>query len=130
MKNETAPPPASREVNLSGDPTGVRDEVSLETIIRQVTERVIHELSARGIQIVSIAGSAETGNPEIKVCTGNGTVRSERADMTGYRTPVLIERHVLKLQDLTRTLIVPPGTVISPKAAELLREKNIQLCIE
>jgi hypothetical protein len=112
----------------------VRAEIPVETIIREVTERVtqrvIRELADQGIQIVSAAGSDDARKTEAAACSGNGTVRSERADMTGYRTPVLTERHVRRLHEFTGAVIVPLGTVVSPKAKELLKDKNIQLCIE
>jgi len=124
IQNEPTPSPAKRERD------GVREETSLETIIGEVTERVIRELKNQGIQIVSATGSDDARKTEAAAYSGNGTVRSERADMTGYRTPVLTERHVKRLHELTGAVIVPRGTVVSPKAKELLKDKNIQLCIE
>ena len=108
----------------------MRADVSIETIIRQVTAQVIRELADQGVRIVSTAGSAVSQEPQIAAGFGGSPIRSERADMTGYRTPVLTERHVKQLHKLTGAVIVPRGTVLSPKAKELLRDKNIQLCIE
>jgi hypothetical protein len=105
-------------------------EVSVEAIIRQVTERVIRELADRGFQIMPEPGPAGANAPQITAGSGKTPVRTERPDMTGYRTPVLTERHVRKLHELTGIVIVPRGTVVSPWAVELLRDKNIQLCIE
>jgi hypothetical protein len=130
IQNEQTPSPAARERSLSGHPTGVRDEVSVEAIILKVTQRVLREFADRGIQVIPSTGPALLPGPGIAVSNGASPVRSERADMTGYRTPVLIERHVRKLHELTEAVIVPRGTVVSPKAKELLRDKNIQLCIE
>ena len=130
IKNEPSPSPAPRERSQSGHPNGVRVEVPVETIVRQVTAQVIRELADQGVRIVSTAGSAVSQEPQIAAGFGGSPIRSERADMTGYRTPVLTERHVKRLHELTGAVIVPRGTVLSPKAKELLRDKNIQLCIE
>jgi hypothetical protein len=94
-------------------------EVSLETIIRRVTERVVHELEKEGIKTV----------PSGKLQPDPGT-RIERVEMCGFKTPVLLERHVLRLHALTRIVAVPAGTVVSPKAREALRDRNILLQTE
>jgi hypothetical protein len=88
--------------------------VSLETVIRRVTEQVVQELAKQGIQTVS---------PDFRV-------KTERVDMRGYKTPVLLEKHVLKLHALTGIVVVPRGTVVSPKAREELRNRNILLRME
>jgi hypothetical protein len=124
IQDELTPSPASRER------AGVRAEISLDAIILQVTGQVIRELADRGVRVVSAAGSADAGTSGFAPGSVNSSIRSERADMTGYRSPVLTERHVRKLHELTGTVIVPRGTVLSPKALELLRDRNIQLRIE
>lgn len=95
--------------------------VSLETVILRVVEQVVRELKNQGIQIVPPnSGAAPDGN-------SSGI---ERVDMTGYKTPVLTERHVLALREQTGTVVVPKGTVVSPKARERLRDRNIALRVE
>ena len=45
--------------------------------------------------------------------------------MSSYRTPVLTENHIQRLHPLTGEIIVPQGTVITPKARELIKVKQI-----
>ena len=45
--------------------------------------------------------------------------------MSKYKTPVLTENHMRKLHVLTGEVIVPKGTVVTPKAKELIKEKQI-----
>lgn len=95
--------------------------VSLETVILRVVEQVVRELKNQGIQIVLKEGKATPdGNPS----------GIERVDMSGYKSPILTERHVLALRGQTGTVIVPKGTVVSPKAREWLRDRNIALQLE
>ncbi|MDZ7724101.1 MAG: hypothetical protein U5R06_15165 [candidate division KSB1 bacterium] len=56
--------------------------------------------------------------------------QSETIDMSGYQSPVLTERQIQRLHDLTGRVIVPSGTVVTPKAKELLKRKQISLIIE
>jgi hypothetical protein len=130
IKSETAPSPASGERSPSGLPIGVMEDISVEAIILQVTERVIRELRNQGVRVVSAGGSSHAQTPAIPGQCGAPSIRTERMDMAEYRTPVLTERHVRKLHPLTGSVTVPRGTVVSPKARELLRDRNIKLCIE
>jgi ethanolamine utilization cobalamin adenosyltransferase len=45
--------------------------------------------------------------------------------MKKYRTPVLTEDHIRRLHELTGEIIIPRGTVITPKARELVRKNQI-----
>ena len=112
-------------------------EISLETIIRRVVLEVIRELKNQGIRTVTVehlmeqATSANTDKDRcIRLKDTDPGTRVERPDMTGYKTPVLTERHILKLHALTESVVMPKGTVVSPKAKELLRDKNILLRME
>ncbi len=54
----------------------------------------------------------------------------ERIDMQKYRTPVLTEAHLHHLHERTGRVIVPKGTVITPKARQMIRQKNIEMIFE
>ncbi len=155
-------------------------EVSLEIVIRRVTEEVVRELARQGIRIdadgscertrterggvsplspdntarnsaAGVAGlsSEASGRTErggvsplspdntarnnatgVAGLSSEASGRTERVDMTGYRTPVLLERHISRLHALTGVVAVPKGTVISPKAREELKDRNILLYME
>ena len=134
--NEQPPSSAPRERDttepprLPESPCGVKKGVPLETVIRLVTERVMAELLTQGVRIEFGAGSSGAQPRVIFGEPGTAPPRSERVDMSAYKTPVLTERHILRLHALTTAVIVPRGTVVSPKAKELLRDRKIKLCNE
>jgi len=50
--------------------------------------------------------------------------------MDKYRTPILTENQIRRLHVLTGEVIIPNGTVITPKARELLKEKGITVVLD
>lgn len=129
MKNDQPASPASREADRPGTSGGLTADASVEAIVRRVTELVIRELRD-GMRTAPPDGASNPRNGTSGGESGPSAVRVERVDMSGYKTPVLTERHVRNLRALTVAVSVPVGTVVSPKARELLRDRNIQLCIE
>jgi len=95
-------------------------EIDLETLIQKIVRQVIGELESRGVRVTAAPAPAGGGlkNQDLQAQT-------ERPDLSGYKTPVLTEKHVRRLRADTCRIIVPPGTVISPRAREMLKEKNI-----
>lgn len=100
-------------------------EIDLETLIQKITRQVISELENRGVHITASPIQNESGCDR-----RDSEARAEKPDLSAYRTPVLTERHILRLQPETCRIIVPAGTVISPRAREMLKEKNIRLQTE
>jgi hypothetical protein len=129
MKNEKPSSPASPEGDRPETSGGLTADASIEAIVRRVTELVIGELR-EGKRISPTDGPSNPRNGTSGGDSGSSAVRVERVDMSGYKTPILTERHVRGLRPLTVAVSVPPGTVVSPKARELLRDRNIQLCKE
>ena len=132
MSTAGEPSPASEplEADTAGPTGGADGDASLEVLVREVAERVIRELRDRGVRIAPAEGSAESRTPAAVAECGRPPGRAERVDMSAYRTPVLTERHVRKLHPLASAVAVPRGTVVSPGAKELLRDRNIELCNE
>jgi|GEM_PF-3437212 hypothetical protein len=100
-------------------------EIDLEILIQKITRQVINELESRGVRVASATPPAECRSGQ-----GVEQARSERPDLSAYKTPVLTERHVRMLQSGTCRIIVPAGTLISPRAGEILKEKNIRVQTE
>jgi len=97
-------------------------EISLEKLIQLVTMELVKELKKQGVTVTAPPGSPLPNQPVIE-----GKTRSEEIDMSKYVTPVLTENQIRKLHPLTAEVIVPAGTVISPNARELLREKQLRI---
>jgi len=88
----------------------------LEAIVRRVTQQVWRELAGRGITL-----------PATPAALPDGAVR---IDFSNYRTPVLTERALIGLHQRSHTVVVPKGTIVTPRAKECLREKNIGIIYE
>lgn len=100
-------------------------DVSLEKLIQLVTAEVVKELGKQGVRIVSGSFSADSHNSGSSLRT-----KVERIDMKKYRTPILTEKQIRNLHELTGEVIVPPGTVMTPKAKELVRERRLVITIQ
>jgi hypothetical protein len=95
---------------------------SVDELVNIVVAAVLAELSRRGVEVdfspakekpVSAASAPKTSTHLI--------------DMSGYRSPVLLEHHLLSLPSDVKEIAVPERTVITPGAREILRKKNITL---
>jgi len=106
-------------------------EVNLEQIIQVVTEKVVAELVNQGVRVVN-SNSQSVGNAAYQGFDhGTGfRTKTETLDMSSFKTPILTERQIHRLHELTGAVVVPQGTVITPKARELLKEKQIKLEIK
>ena len=100
-------------------------EISLEKLVGLVTAEVVKELKKQGVRVVDSAGINTSNNP-----TPNYRSKSERIDMSKYKTPILTENHLQRLHELTGIVIVPKGTIVTPKAKEMIKEKNLSLHIK
>ncbi|MBN2007851.1 hypothetical protein JW960_00740 [candidate division KSB1 bacterium] len=98
------------------------NEVSLDKIVQLVVQEVVAELTRRGVKIVQ-------GGKSAGIVTSSGDIRTkvERIDMSGYRTPILTEHHIRKLHELTGEIVVPAGTIVTPKAQEMIRARGLTL---
>jgi hypothetical protein len=96
-------------------------EISLEQLVSLVTLEVMKTLQKQGIRIGSYS-SLDQHNSRKTKC--------EKINMDKYRTPILTENQVRRLHVLTGEVIIPSGTVITPKARELLKEKGITIVFD
>jgi hypothetical protein len=95
----------------------MKPELSIEKIIELVTREVMRELG-RGAP--STTGANAATDPAAGV----------RLDMSNYRTPIVTENAIRRLHERAGTVIVPAGTIITPRAKEIMREKNITIVFE
>ena len=100
-------------------------EITVEKIIQIVTAEVLRELKKLGVDIVSSPGTVNN-----KFLSGGVRTKSEIIDMSKFRTPLVTENHLRKLHDLTGEIIVPEGTIVTPKAREMIKEKHILIKFE
>ena len=99
------------------------NEVSIEKIIQLVTQEVVAQLKSSGVTVT--AGHTAAGIAESCIQR-----KTERIDMGKFKTPVLTEKHINRLHELTGKIIIPRGTIITPKAREITKRKQIFIEIE
>lgn len=103
-------------------------EISIEKIIEIVTREVVAELSRRGVKISGSINSEKA--PQEFSDRPSLRAKSEIIDMSKYKSPILTEQHLIKLNELVGEVVVPKGTVITPKARELIKRKNLSVRFE
>jgi len=100
-------------------------QISLEKLIQMIADEVVKELKKQGVKVISSSNQLNVVNSIDALRT-----KSEKIDMSKYRTPILTENHIRHLHELTGEVIVPSGTIITPKARELIKAKGIQVKFE
>ncbi len=100
-------------------------EFSFEKLVSLITVDVVKELVKQGVTVNTLSGKT---SPNSSV-TGFRN-KCQRIDMSKYKTPILTENHIRRLHELTGLVQIPKGTVITPKAKELIRERQISLELE
>ncbi len=95
-------------------------DVTIEQLIRQVTQEVLRQLAGQGVMVAQ-------GNTSHAAGAGH---TAERIDMSKYKTPLVTEQALLRLHESTQEIVVPAGTILTPRARELVRKKNIRILAE
>jgi hypothetical protein len=96
--------------------------LTIEELVNRVVAEVLAELARRGIRLDIHPSGTTPGASPATLHTSVHVV-----DMSGFRSPVLLERHLVSLAPEIREISVPAGTVITPGARDLLRKKNLIL---
>lgn len=97
-------------------------KIEIQKLIETITTEVIAQLAKIGVEIEYTPvekeriGSVELFNHSYKVI-----------DMNGYKSPVLTENQLTILNHETEEVIIPIGTVITPGAKDIIRQKKIKL---
>jgi len=107
------------------------NEIPLEKIVQLVVSAVVDELTKRGVKVSesAISGSISQNIVQSGQLTGFKT-KSEKIDLSNFRSPVLTENHIKRLHQLTAEIIIPRKTVITPKAREAIKRQNISIRFE
>lgn len=100
-------------------------EISLEKLINLVTAEVVNELKKQGVKVVTTAGQSVNFDLEKTLPS-----KSQEIDMSKYKTPILTENHIRRLHELTGEVLVPKGTVITPRAKELIKQKQLTVTVK
>ena len=96
--------------------------LSIEELVKIVVAAVVDELARRGIKVEQGPVQGRTVPAAASPPTTVHVV-----DMSGFRSPVLLENHLLSLQKDVKEIAVPERTVVTPGARELLKRKNLIL---
>lgn len=95
---------------------------SIEELVNRVVAEVLAELSRRGAKVDF--GPPQKSPQKVAV---PANASAHVVDMSGYRSPVLLESHLLSLAPEIKEIAVPSGTVITPGARDIIRKKNLIL---
>ncbi|HCA81118.1 MAG TPA: hypothetical protein DEP53_15415 [Bacteroidetes bacterium] len=99
--------------------------MSIEELVNRIVAEVLAELSKRGVKVVS--GSPQRSSvPAASESTSTHSA-VHVVDMSGFRSPVLLENHLLSLGPEVKEIAVPCGTVVTPGAKEMMKKKNLKL---
>ena len=103
-------------------------EITLEQIVVEVVAQVIARLQKENVKV---SGFENTQALSEKPLSRTGDpLNAERVDMSAFRTPVITEKQLARLHERTGIIIVPCGTVITPRARRIIREKNLKIQFE
>ena len=91
-------------------------KISLEEIISLVVKEVIGELARKGIQVE---------NSTENILSTDSDKKKIKMDLSEYKTPLLTENHILKLDLDILEIEVPIKTIVTPSAQDLIRQRNI-----
>jgi hypothetical protein len=96
--------------------------LSMEELVNKIVAEVLAELSRRGVKL----DFAPPQKSPVKTASPP-SASVHVVDMSGFRNPVLLERHLISLAPEIKEIGVPAGTVITPGARDMLRKKNLIL---
>ena len=96
--------------------------LTIEELVNRVVAEVLAELSRRGVKVDFGPPKMSAPKPAVPP---NASVHV--VEMSGFRSPVLLERHLLSLAPEVKAIAIPAGTVITPGARDIVRKKNLIL---
>ena len=102
------------------------EEIELDKIIKMVSKEVVRELQEQGVKVVD---SSNNSGVDISNFSKSKT-KTEKIDMSKYKSPVLTENHIKDLHELTGRIILPKDTIMTPKAKEKIKENNLEVDYE
>jgi hypothetical protein len=94
--------------------------ISVEQLVESIVREVVAELTKRGVEI-SFPGVRVGETPGTHERTGT----SLEIDMSAFRTPVLTENQVNRIDAKVSRLIVPCRTVVTPGAWDIIKAKKL-----
>ncbi len=106
------------------------EEVSIDIIVSMVVKEVLRELEKNNVRVVYSDSPKESFNHVTRLPDKGLKTKTEKIDMSAYRSPVLTENHINRLHELTGEIIIPRSTIITPKAKQALRQNKIVIKYE
>ena len=97
-------------------------KLSVEELVNIVFAAVVAELKRRGIEVEFGPAKGKSFSP---VSVQDAAVHV--INMSGFRSPVLLESHLQSLPTDVKEIAVPERTVVTPGAREIIKRKNLIL---
>lgn len=99
-------------------------KIDFEKLIEIIVREVIAELLKLG-EVIDF--SSEEKKTACSCESINRNKQREIIDLSGYRTPVLTESHLLSLNSTISEIVIPKGTVITPGAKDIIKKQKLIL---
>ena len=99
--------------------------MSIEELVNRIVADVLAELSKRGVTAVS--GPPQRSSVPAASESNSAHSAVYVVDVSGFRSAVLLENHLLPLGPEVKEIAVPCGTVMTPGAKEIMKKKNLKL---
>lgn len=94
--------------------------ISVEQLVESIVREVLAELTKRGVEIGSPGPHARSASAQ-HAQTGT----SLEIDMSTFRTPVLTENQLNRIDATVSTIVVPCRTVVTPGAWDVIKSKKL-----
>lgn len=101
-------------------------KISIEDLIVIITREVVSELKKLGVEF-EFPSDADPDKSGILKKTETSKIK---IDLSDYKTPVLTENHLIKLEPAIKEILVPAGTVITPGANDIIKYKKLKIIRE
>jgi hypothetical protein len=95
-------------------------QISVENLVAMIVREVVAELTKRGVVISAAAPSSHAVSP----AHPEGALE---IDMRAYRTPVLSESQLTRIDRTVSTIIIPCSTVVTPGAWGVIRARKLKI---
>jgi hypothetical protein len=97
-------------------------QIAFDALVQMVVKAVVAELNRQGVTVTGIPGP-------LPAQAGAKPAASVGIDFSEYKTPVLAERQVQGVGRGTAEIVVPPGTIVTEGARDLMHKRKITLTI-
>lgn len=95
--------------------------ITIEKLVEILVREVVTQLLKSGVEINFNSGSGIKATSQSRIDT------KKIIDLSGYKTPVLTEKHLLALEPEINEIIIPGGTVLTLGAKGIIKKRKLKI---